>query len=94
MSLEVFGVPLKLNQHFSMAPNVFNVIFNNISAQMLPLNEIPIPIEKLHCIVNTISQRMHKKLIRNFERSNQTHAKKPEPLTPTEVSYKKLSVYQ
>ena len=37
MSLEVFGVPLKLNQHFSMAPNVFNVIFNNISAQRLPL---------------------------------------------------------
>ena len=29
MSLEVFGVPLKLNQHFSMAPNVFNGIFNN-----------------------------------------------------------------
>ena len=38
MPLEVFGVLLKLNQHFSMTPNVLNVIFNNISADMLPLN--------------------------------------------------------
>ena len=37
MSLDVFRVLLKLNQHFSIAPHVFNVIFNNISADMLPL---------------------------------------------------------
>ena len=69
-------------------------MFNHVlQTHACTLNEIPIPIETLHCIVNTISQRMHKKLIRNFERSNQTHAKKPEPLTPTQVSYKKkLSV--
>ena len=68
-------------------------MFNHVlQTHACTLNEIPIPIETLHCIVNNISQRMHKKLIRNFERSNQTHAKKPEPLTPTQVSYKKLSV--
>ena len=33
-----------------------------------------------------------KKLIRNFKRSNLTHAKKLETLSPTLVSYKKLSV--
>ena len=38
MPLEVFGVLLKLNQHFSMRPNVLNVIVNNISADTLPLN--------------------------------------------------------
>ena len=65
-------------------------MFNHVlQTHACTLNEIPTPTETLHCIVNTISQRMHKKLIRNFERSNQTHAKKPEPLTPTQVSYKK-----
>ena len=69
-------------------------MFNHVlQTHACTLNEIPIPIETLHCIVNTISQRMHKKLIRNFERSNQTHAKKLEPLSPTQVSYKKYWVY-
>ena len=45
-----------------------------------------------HYRQHSISQRMHKKLIRNFERSNQTHAKELEPLTPTQVSYKKVYV--
>ena len=37
MPLEICGVLSKLNRHFSMAPTVFNVIFNNIWAQRLPL---------------------------------------------------------
>ena len=32
---------------------------------------------------------MYKKLMGNFEGSNQMHAKKLEPLTPTQVPYKK-----
>ena len=42
MPLEVFGVLLKLNQRFSITPNVLTVIFNNISADMLPLNASPV----------------------------------------------------
>ena len=36
---------------------------------------------------------MYKKLMGNFEGSNQMHAKKLEPLTPTQVPYKKNWVY-
>ena len=41
----------------------------------------------------SIGQLRPKKLIRNFERSNLTYAKKLETLSPTPVSYKKNWVY-
>ena len=51
------------------------------------IHEIPIPIETV--LLTIYWQRIHKDLIRNFESSNQTHAKKLETLTLTQVSYKK-----
>ena len=57
MPLEICGVLSKLNRHFSMAPTVFNVIFNNIWAQRLPLSIIfgTARLLKLHdkCVIHT-----------------------------------------
>ena len=46
MSLEICGVLLKLNQHFSMALNVFNVLFNTIWVDTLLLAYIMYVIDR------------------------------------------------